>query len=340
MTSLAAALGCILDNYRLLPISSNIHMKILFITSNRVGDAVLSSGLLGWLIDRYPQARFTVVCGQPPAGLFRAVPNLERLIVMRKRRWNLHWAALWRECVGTKWDIIVDLRNSAISRLLLAGKRAYAPPRSTGKHKVRDNAAALELESSPPAPRLWLDARSESAARELLKDGTLALALAPAANWTPKQWPPERFAEFARQATAEGGIMPFAKIVVVAAPHERAAIAAVLELPNVVEVIGDDLLLAAACVERCGLFVGNDSGLMHIAAAVGVPTLGLFGPGNESVYGPWGDRVAVLRTPQSASNLLARLAEMPEPERKSRSLMDGISVEMALDAAKRLMVFP
>ncbi|MCG8512385.1 MAG: glycosyltransferase family 9 protein, partial [Rhodospirillales bacterium] len=54
-------------------------MRILFITSNRIGDAVLSTGVLGHLLETYPKARITIACGPAPAPLFRAVPNLDRL---------------------------------------------------------------------------------------------------------------------------------------------------------------------------------------------------------------------------------------------------------------------
>src|SRR5580658_768364 len=99
-------------------------MKILFITANRVGDAVLSTGVLGWLVEHYPDAQFTIACGPYAAGLFRAVPRLERLIVLEKKSWNRHWLELWRLCSGTKWDLIVDLRDSLIAKLLPAKKRA------------------------------------------------------------------------------------------------------------------------------------------------------------------------------------------------------------------------
>ena len=60
-------------------------------------------------------------------------------------------------------------------------------------------------------------------------------------------------------------------------------------IPDAVDLVGAlTLPEAAACLERCALFVGNDSGLMHLAAAVGAPTLGLFGPTPASEYGPSG----------------------------------------------------
>jgi ADP-heptose:LPS heptosyltransferase len=60
-----------------------------------------------------------------------------------------------------------------------------------------------------------------------------------------------------------------------------------------------DLLTAFACLKRARLFIGNDSGTMHLAAAAGVPTLGLFGPSDESHYAPWGPHTRVVRGPRT-----------------------------------------
>jgi ADP-heptose:LPS heptosyltransferase len=56
-----------------------------------------------------------------------------------------------------------------------------------------------------------------------------------------------------------------------------------------------DLLTAYACLKHARLFIGNDSGLMHLAAAAGAPTLGLFGPSDDRLYGPWGPNARVVR---------------------------------------------
>ena len=60
-------------------------MKILFVTSNRLGDAILSTGLLDHLIHRYPQARFTIICGPVAEGVFARMPNRDRTIVLRNK---------------------------------------------------------------------------------------------------------------------------------------------------------------------------------------------------------------------------------------------------------------
>jgi heptosyltransferase-3 len=89
-------------------------MRILFVTSNRVGDAVLSTGLLDRLIRAHPDARITVVCGRVAEGVFARMPNRERTIILDKRPYGLHWLPLWASTVRTVWDLVVDSRLRAV----------------------------------------------------------------------------------------------------------------------------------------------------------------------------------------------------------------------------------
>jgi lipopolysaccharide export system permease protein len=313
-------------------------LRILFISSNRIGDAVLTTGLLAWLEAAHPKARFTIVCGPVAADLFRAVPRLERLIVLKKKKYHGHWFDLWQQCIGTRWDLIVDLRNSLVARLLLAQRKAYKPAQPSGRHKVEDLASLLNL-SPPPAPRLWLDKTAKLRAEALIPSGLTQplLALAPAANWPPKQWPIECFIELAKKLTAEGEPLAEAKLLIVAAPHEREQLLPLLNAfpaGRIIDAIGNDLLTVAACLQKARLFIGNDSGLMHIAAAMGTPTLGLFGPGHENIYGPWGEKTAIVRTPESASELFARL---PYAGAFAPLLMGSLTVAAVYDAAQGLI---
>src|SRR3546814_13431024 len=65
-----------------------------------------------------------------------------------------------------------------------------------------------------------------------------------------------------------------------------------------------ELPVLAAALRRCAFYIGNDSGLMHLAAASGTPTLGLFGPSRERVYGPWGEKTASVRTDLSYDEIV------------------------------------
>jgi lipopolysaccharide export system permease protein len=311
-------------------------MKILFITSNRVGDAVLSTGLLAKLVEQAPTARFTIACGPYASGLFRGVPRLDRLHVLEKKRWNRHWFDLWLATTGTRWDLIVDLRDSIVSRLLRADRRVRRV-KVPGAHKVIENAAAFGMQKTPPAPYIWIDRKAQKEALEILPSKRPLLALGPAANWPCKQWPIDRFAALALKLTTAKGPLPGAAVLVIADHHERPQLEPLLRvLPpeQKVEVLGRDLPTVAACLKECRLFIGNDSGLMHLAAAVGTPTLGLFGPGYEEIYGPFGSQSAIVRTDESREELLRRL---PNLAAKEPNLMTGLSVEKAYKAATDLL---
>ncbi len=309
--------------------------RILFVTATRIGDAVLSSGLLGYLIERHPGARLTIACGAPAAPLFEAVPHLERLIVIRKRPFKCHWPGLWRQLAARRWDIVVDLRASGLAWLLAARQRYVKRVRDPELHRIEELARVLELET-PPLPRLWISPEREAEARILVPDGEPVLAIGPTANWGGKEWRAERFAELVRELTGEDGILPGARTAVLGSPEERdRALPLIDSVPadRLIDLFGSELALAQACLRRFDMFIGNDSGLMHLAAASGIPTLGLFGPSPERHYGPWGGNAAVVRTTESYESLVGA----PDfDHRRSATLMDGLTVEAAAEAARNL----
>lgn len=310
-------------------------MRLLFITATRIGDAVLSTGVLGRLIDENPGIKVTVAVGRLSAPLFAAVPGLERIVVIDKQSYNRHWLKLWRRTAFKYWDIVVDLRGSATAYLVPAGRRYVIGKRQPGRHRVEELGALIKAET-PPAPRLWLAEAVKARAAEKLPDGPPVLAVAPAANWMGKTWPADRFAELALRLTAADGILPGGRIAVVAAPHEVFQARPVLQAAGErgIDLVGSgDLLVAAACLQRAAFFIGNDSGLMHLAAAAGTPTLGLFGPSPEARYRPWGPKASFVRTPES----FEALTGAPDFDFAARQcFMESLTVEAAESEARRL----
>ncbi|NNM56946.1 glycosyltransferase family 9 protein, partial [Acidocella sp.] len=121
------------------------------------------------------------------------------------------------------------------------------------------------------------------------------------------------------------GLFPGARVAVFAGPgaHERALAAPVLAaLPGAIDLVGNlSLPEVAACLRRCAIFIGNDSGLMHLAAAAGAPTLGLFGRSRADEYAPAGLRTEVAVAPGPAGG----------------APMEGLTVEAVAAAARRLL---
>ena len=306
-------------------------MRILFVTATRIGDAVLSTGLLSHLIGRFPGARLTIAAGPVAAPLFEAVPGLERLVMLRKRRLSLHWAALYARTLGRRWDLVVDLRGSAMAWLLWAGERRVMAKGDPREHRVRQLARLFGLDP-PPSPVIWTAPYHDRAAETLVPPGGPVLAIGPAANWRGKEWRAERFAELARRLTMADAPFAAARVAVLAAEHERAQATpmfAALPPGRAIDLVGKtELLTAAAVLRRCALFIGNDTGLMHVAAAAGTPTLGLFGPSAVEQYAPWGRFTAVART---------EVIYPPDYDyRTTDTLMDGLSVEAVETAARDL----
>lgn len=228
----------------------------------------------------------------------------------------MHWPPFWAACVSRRWDLVVDIRASAMSYLLWARRRAVM--RKRPGHKIEQLAAILGI-NPPPLPTVWLSAADRAHAAILLPAGPPVIALGPTANWTGKIWPAQRFAALFRVLAS--GPLATARVCVLGGKGEaeRALAAPVLaSLPNALDFVGRlSLTQAAACLERAALFVGNDSGLMHLAAAAGAPTLGLFGPTPAQEYAPRGRCAAAVRAP-------------------GRSMSD-LSVETAADAARDLL---
>jgi heptosyltransferase III len=309
-------------------------MDILFVTATRIGDAVLSTGLISYLIDRHPDARLTIAAGPVAAPLFAAVPRCERVVTVEKRRWSSHWLPLYAAVARRRWDLVVDLRGSALAWMLRAGERRVMAKGSEGEHRVRQLGRLFGLDP-PPGPRLWTAPAYDRAAAALIPAGPV-LAIGPAANWRGKQWRAERFAELARRLTGIGGLLPGVRVAVLAAGHERGQAQPLLEaIPEDrrIDLVGrTDLLTAAAVLRRCALFIGNDTGLMHIAAACATPTLGLFGPSPSSKYAPWGPRSGFVCSVDSPETMFGPGFNHLTTD----TLMDGLSVDAAEAAACRL----
>jgi ADP-heptose:LPS heptosyltransferase len=294
-------------------------MRILFITSSRIGDAVISCGILEQLRLQNPTARITVACGAVAEGVFLRLPQLERLIVFEKERYDLHWPRLWTRLVRHVWDVVVDVRGSGLSLFLAARRRHMLRGGRRPGRRYEQLGAAMGF-APAPLPVAWVgDADIEKAAG--LLQGPV-IGLGPTANWRGKIWPPERFVALFEALAAR---VPGARAAVFAGPGdaERALAAPVLAaLPGAIDLVGAlSLPEAAACLRRCALFVGNDSGLMHIAAAAGAPTLGLFGRSRADEYAPAGPHTAIAVAPGPAG-------EAP---------MEGLSVAAVLDAAVTLI---
>ncbi|MGQ0663174.1 MAG: glycosyltransferase family 9 protein [Pseudomonadota bacterium] len=309
-------------------------MKLLFIGPTYIGDAALSTGLLDHLLRAHPQARVTVAAGADTAPLFAAMPGLERFLPVVKRGKIGHWLDLWRACVGTRWDVVVDLRGSGLAWLLRAGRRCVFRRDPRKQHRSQAWAATLGLEDLPP-PVTWTAPEADAVAARLVPPGPAVLALCPTGRLPAKRWPAERFAELARRLVGPDGPLQGGRVMVLAAPGERAIVEPLLSgLPpeRTIDFVGRyDLTVVIAALKRAALFVGNDTGPLYIAVGCGIPAVGLFGP-THGLFGPpvgelaapWAPKLATVRAPEPFETLWSPI----EAERKAPGTkMGSLSVE-------------
>ncbi|AQR60847.1 heptosyltransferase [Brevundimonas sp. LM2] len=302
--------------------------KVLFVTSNRIGDCVISSGILREIARQVPGAEITVACGRPPAPFFRSAPGVERVIVLDKKKAAGHWLELWRQVVGTRWALVVDIRGSALAWLLRADRRVVYNRRwETGLPKVEMVSRLMGAERALE-PELFIDARARAEAAAVI-DPQLAsapgpiIALAPIAHQPGKSWPADRWGELVERLKAEPRFEGW-RFMPVGGPGDRPPATPALTAAGArgIDCVGKgDILCSAAAIDRAALFVGNDSGLMHVAAAAGKPTLGLFGPTEWWLYGPRGPRTAI-----AASN----------PTRGQFAPIEALTVERVFEAVLAL----
>jgi heptosyltransferase-2 len=196
-----------------------------------------------------------------------------------------------------------------------------------------DRCGALALPKGAPLPVQWplpelvvpkADSDAWLKRRGLKKTKRPIVTLAPGAVGAGKAWPPEHYADLARQL-ASGG----ADIWVLGGPNEKVIAAEIAKAggPNVKDLTGDDLRDAIIAMTIADAAVTNDSGLMHIAAALNTPTIAIFGPTSPRLWSPLNPLAAVLEPlgePVAEANI------------KQRRTAD-IDVQRVLDAVQRTL---
>lgn len=290
--------------------------SILIVAPPDLREAVVFSGLVKRLADEIEDPRFTVVALAETAPVYRDLPGLDRIVELKPQPMGLHWLSLGSGLGRKRWGLVLDMMGTPLGRLKARKRGVRRPllPAGGPMHKVMEAARILKLEDDPPAPFLFTSDETEAAAEVLLtppprgKDGPI-LAMAPAANWVGKAWPPERFAVTAAELLSDNGPLAGGRLLIVGAPEDRwatEAVRRVISRDRLIDLTGKaDLLTTYATLKRARLFIGNDNVLALCANAAGIPTLTLFGPSDETVWGPWGDRSKALRGPRDFDTIKA-----------------------------------
>ena len=274
---------------------SNAEGHILFITLSNIGDALLTTPVLQCLHRHDEAATIDIVCDQRSSILFRHCPYRGVLYHKQKQRWLRGVPALALQLRHKRYDLVVDLRTDILAHLIHAEKRLLRRRRGEHVHAVEKHFATVaEIAGGGgiPATALWLDQAERDYADEVCRQlpGEKWLCIGPGANWERKIWPAQNYAQAANGLGDKFDALALLGSATDGPQAQQVALDARLPCINLCG--QTNLLQAAAVIARMTLFLGNDSGLGHIAAAVATPSFTLFGPGNPERYHPWGAQAA------------------------------------------------
>ena len=308
--------------------------SILYIAEADASDAILSSGVLAYMVEAMPQAVFTVVGSPKSAPLLADTPRLDRLIVL-ERDSRLDWLGLWNKVRETRWGLVVDMRGTTLSSKLKRQKRAVRGAWEAGVHAVEQAARVLQLEEVP-APKLFLSETTRAAADALIPtEDVPLLAIGPGADWMGKVWPSERYAKVAVALVGDGGPLEGGRVIVVGDENARDTAHTIrLSLPRnrVTELQGRlSPLETVAAVSRAALYVGADTIWTDLAVASGVRVVAAFGPSDEAEHGPWGG-IAV-RGPRSVDEY----RKIDPNLNQAIQHMNDLPADRVIAAAKKLL---
>jgi heptosyltransferase-3 len=307
---------------------------ILYIAEAEAEAAVLSSGVLAYLIEAMPQATFTVVGSPATSPLFADTPRLDRLLTL-DRDSRFEWIALWNQVRETKWGLVVDMRGSTLSGKLRRQKRAVRSKDNPELHAVEQAAEVLKLDEAP-APKLFFGTETQAIADAIVQpDGRPILAVGPGADWIGKRWPADRYSRVVAALLADDGPLAGGRLLIVGEEADRDlahTIRLAVARNRVIETQGKlTRLQTAAALSRASLYIGADSIWTQLAVAAGVPSVAVFGPSDDHHLGPW--QGVSVRGPRSLDEFKAL---DPRLNQAIQHMMD-LPAERVLKAAKTLL---
>ena len=302
-------------------------MKILFICSNLIGDTILSSGVINYFVDQNKDAKLTFVVGQTAAPLLKNYKNIENIIVFQKRKFNLHWFEIFQKTFKTKWDIVIDFRSSAISYLLRNNKK-YIFKKHQNIHHIEQLNSSFGFNCSNLFIPISDDEKNK--ANNDLDKSFIHIVIFPGGNWSPKVWSSDNFNVIMKLLLNKYNNIKF---ILVGSLEEKnkfynKLIKGIKE-ELIIDLFGYNLTLTSAYMQKSNIFIGNDSGLMHLAVANKLRVISLFGPTNDKIYGPFQKDSQVVRTNESYDYFKNINID------KTKSYMGSITVEKIYNILQR-----
>jgi len=335
---------------------------IVVVRLSSLGDVVLTSSFLASCAEHFPAAQISYVVREDWAAVASALPGVQRIYAVPRAAGTSALLSLRRELRRLRPAHVFDLHHSLRSRVLTLGAPNLRPgfgkqslPRWVLIHAHRDlyprwgGAVSMRERMLEPLRRLGLtprlhptrlvlpeNLRQRVAARLAaagVRSGDACVAIAPGARWPAKCWPLERYLVLAQRLAADG----IRVLLVGGADEATAARMIALGEPRCIPLCGEfDVLETAAALSRCRGLIGNDSGLAHVAEAVGCPTLVLFGPTSPRFgYTPSLVASQFLYRPPACSPC-SKNGSRP-CMRPTHVCMENLDVEMVELAARRVL---
>ena len=318
--------------------------KILVFSFSFIGDAVLSTVVIQPLRAHFQNTHITFLVGPNAFDLLANDPQLDATLVYDNRgehaglkgRINLI-KSLRRE----KFDLVINLRDSFTARCI--GAEHWGLVRGDReRHAVTRYLEVLSkqgVDTTDAQPHLQLTEIEQTTAQRFLAEAgvtseRLLIGIHPGGNWEYKLWSAEKYIQLGTALSKQKN----ATILLFAGPNERKLQTQVADIMDISPILvkTENLREVAALIAACDVYIGNDTGPMHIAAAVGTPVVALFGSTNHIRSGPYGEKHTVV---QSGMNLGCNPCH---PGRHpggcgagSCTVIDGISVEQVLTAVER-----
>jgi heptosyltransferase-1 len=315
--------------------------RILVVRLGAMGDIVHAMPAVRAIREKFPDAAVDWVVERRWVPLLNAaatnghdrmaMPLVDRVHTVETRAWRkAPLLAATRESLANsirgmregRYDLAIDfqgaIKSAVVARLSIARTVAgFAAPRETAarllytktvevgsKHVVEQNleiaSAAMGTTLAMATPLLPVDEEAEGAvSRELSARGLTRFAIvAPTAGWGMKEWPAENFGKVAAELARRG----IASLINFGPGEESVAEKVRESSGGIAQPIFCDLAQLIALTRRAALFIGGDTGPMHLAAALGIPVVALFGPTDPQRNGPYGGRSRVLRHERSVTS--------------------------------------
>ena len=284
--------------------------KALIITLSNIGDLVMSTPLMEGISTLMPEKSIDVLGDARSSELLKNAPYISTIFNRDKKGKLGQQVNLFNRLRSQRYDLIVDLRTGFLP-YLLHSQHKYIKRKGSGvvKHSVEECYSCIQgygkFPEDIPHCKIYLSDDDIRITQKLTKHLPLGkwLVIGPGANWPGKKWPAAKYGIILKRALE---LKLFDAALIVGSTEDREENLAV-ELSNlpVLDLRGQTSLTeVAAVLSKADLFVGNDSGLGHIASGVGLRTITLFGPGNPQRYRPWGEKGDIIVAPDENLNNL------------------------------------